>query len=540
LDPWREQGAGPGGIPWARLPTLSSKPFRMGAEKVDVLLKVEGISKSFPGVKALEDVDLELRRGEVHGLLGENGAGKTTLMRILTGIYRKDTGRILLEGREVEITDPSVAKSLGIAMIHQELSLFPNLSVAENILFGREPTRPLSPFVDFAAAYAHAREILQMLGDGIDPQMKVGRLSFGDQQKVEIARALSMNAKILIMDEATSGLAVKEIERLFELIRSLKGKGISIIYITHRIDEVFEICDRVTVLRDGRVVGTADVQGISKQEIIRWITGRTIEAFYPKEAALAGEVVLAVEGLSTAGTGSVNLTDIHFRIRKGEILGITGLLGAGKTEVCKALWGMERVVKGKIWIEGKEVRIRTPYEAQLHGLAYVPEDRRTQGLISEMSVAANLTLPKLHELSRMLFFIDGAKEAEVTKRWMEKLRIAARSPRQKVKALSGGNQQKVVIAKWLETKPKVLLVDEPTKGIDVGAKVEVRRLLSQLAQEGMAILLASSDVEEVLSIADVILVLYKGRVTGRFPREEATKDRVMACAMGLEERVTTL
>lgn len=512
----------------------------MGAEKVDVLLKVEGISKSFPGVKALEDVDLELRRGEVHGLLGENGAGKTTLMRILTGIYRKDTGRILLEGREVEITDPSVAKSLGIAMIHQELSLFPNLSVAENILFGREPTRPLSPFVDFAAAYAHAREILQMLGDGIDPQMKVGRLSFGDQQKVEIARALSMNAKILIMDEATSGLAVKEIERLFELIRSLKGKGISIIYITHRIDEVFEICDRVTVLRDGRVVGTADVQGISKQEIIRWITGRTIEAFYPKEAALAGEVVLAVEGLSTAGTGSVNLTDIHFRIRKGEILGITGLLGAGKTEVCKALWGMERVVKGKIWIEGKEVRIRTPYEAQLHGLAYVPEDRRTQGLISEMSVAANLTLPKLHELSRMLFFIDGAKEAEVTKRWMEKLRIAARSPRQKVKALSGGNQQKVVIAKWLETKPKVLLVDEPTKGIDVGAKVEVRRLLSQLAQEGMAILLASSDVEEVLSIADVILVLHKGRVTGRFPREEATKDRVMACAMGLEERVTTL
>jgi|DewCreStandDraft_2_1066082.scaffolds.fasta_scaffold02262_5 ABC-type sugar transport system ATPase subunit len=500
---------------------------------MNVLLKMEGISKSFPGVRALEDVHLELRKGEVHGLLGENGAGKTTLVRILTGIYRMDKGRILLEGKEVDIPNPSVARSLGIAMIHQELSLFPNLSVAENIFFGREPTRPFFPFIDFAAAYAHAQAILQVLGDGIDPRVKVGRLSFGDQQKVEIARALSMNARILIMDEATSGLAVKEVERLFEIIRSLKGKGISVIYITHRIDEVFEICDRVTVLRDGRVVGTTEVQGVTREEIIRWITGRTIESFYPKEAASVGDVVLSVEGLSTAGE-SVRLTDIHFRIRKGEILGVTGLLGAGKTEICRALWGMEQVVAGKIWVEGKEVRIRTPFEAQQHGLAYVPEDRRTQGLISEMSVAANLTLPKLHELSRMRLFVDSAKEAEITRMWIDRLRIAARNARQKVKALSGGNQQKVVIAKWLETRPKVLLVDEPTKGIDVGAKVEVRRLLSQLAQEGMAILLASSDIEEVLSIADVVLVLYKGRVTGMFPREEATKDKVMACAMGLE------
>lgn len=499
-----------------------------------ILLRMESITKTFPGVKALDGVNFELRKGEIHGLLGENGAGKTTLVKVLAGILRKDDGKIILNNKEVDISDPLAARKLGISMIHQELSLIPNLTVAENIFIGREITRGPFQLVDFSTQQSNAQQILEMVGGGIDPRVRVNRLSLGEQQRVEIARALSLDVMILIMDEATSALTSREIGRLFETIRTLKSKEISIVYITHRIDEIFEICDRVTVLRDGKVVGTVNPTETEKEEIIRMIIGRELRVAYPGKKVGTGALSLRVENISSKSTGRVKLSNVSFEVRKGEILGITGLMGAGKTEIARAIWGMDTLLSGKIYVDGKEAKIKHPFDAKKLGLAYMPEERRSQGIVPEMNIVENISLPNLEKFSKLIF-VNQKKEVSAALQWIKKLKIVAAGYRQKLKNLSGGNQQKVVISKWLETEPKILIVDEPTRGIDVGIKVEIRRLLRELADQGIAIILLSSEIDEILELSDRILVLYGGKVVGSLHQEEATKEKILAFAMGAGE-----
>ncbi|RLE55649.1 MAG: D-xylose ABC transporter ATP-binding protein [Thermoprotei archaeon] len=507
------------------------------------VLETIELTKVFPGVVALDRVNFDLLPGEIHGLVGQNGAGKSTFVKILNGILRPDSGKILIDGKEVAIPNPATAKRLGITLIHQEITLVPYLTVAENIFLGREPIvkKHIFKYIDRRELFRRAEEILTTLGVDIDPKAKVKDLNVGEQEIVQIARALSENARIICLDEPTSPLTPKEIERLFDIMRTLKKQGRSMIFITHRIEEVFQICDRVTVLRDGKKIATVKVSEVSPQDIVKMMLGRELAEFYVKREPRVEEIekvskVPTLEVIDLWVTPErvteVPLKGISFKVYAGEILGVTGLLGAGKTELGKAIIGLGRITKGKVLIEGREVKIRGPVDALKHGIVYIPEDRRREGLVLTMSVKANISLPSLYKLCKYLGLIDLGREEEVARYWIKALNIVTPSTKTKVANLSGGNQQKVSLAKMLEVKPKIVILDEPTFGIDIGAKVEIRKIIAKLADEGLAVILLSSDIDEVLSLADRIVVMRDGMKVGEFINKNVSREDIYKLMVG--------
>ncbi len=489
-----------------------------------------GIAKSFPGVQALQGVDFEVRRGEVMALLGENGAGKSTLLKILAGAQVPDAGTIAFDGREVTLGSPHDAQGLGIVTIYQEFNLVPQLSVAENVLIGREPTR--LGFVDWPAMRRTTRAITREVGLDHDPDRLVADLSVAEQQMVEIARALSMEAKLVVMDEPTSALSEHEVQRLFAIIRSLKARGIAVVFVTHRLEEVMAICDRITVLRDGRLVGAADIAEATVERIIRMMVGREVESLFARrgrhgEGGTALEVAGLTRGRDARDPHAVLLQDISFSVRKGEILGLAGLVGAGRTEVARAVFGADPFERGRVLVDGREVTIRSPADAIAAGIGLVPEDRKQQALFLSLAVRTNLSVAALGRLTRALGFVDHADERKLVADYRERLNIRMTSPEQAIVNLSGGNQQKVVLARWLALQPKVLIVDEPTRGIDIAAKAEVHHLLYELADAGIAVVAISSELPEVMTVSDRIITMREGRITGELTREEASEERLM-------------
>ncbi len=493
----------------------------------ETVLELKDISKVYPGVLALDKVTIKVRRGEVHAIVGENGAGKSTLVKIVAGAERMDGGEIYIKERRVEIIDPHHAQTLGIGVIYQELNLVPELSIAENIFLGREPQRNLIRFIDWRRLIKDSENLLQELGIGLDPNSRIRELSIAERQMVEVAKALSMNAELLIMDEPSATLTERELEGLFRVIRELKGKGVTVIYISHRLEEIFEIADMVTVLRDGNLVGSRRVKDIVRSELVRMMVGRNIREEFPSRRVELGGELLRIEGISS----DERLKEINFSLRKGEILGIAGLVGSGRTELARAIFGADRFDKGRIYLEGEKIRINSCSEGIRHGLALLTEDRREQGLTLEMSVNDNITIINL-EMLCSLGFINHRREKEAVENFIEELQIKTPSIRQLVKNLSGGNQQKVVLAKWLFTNSKVIIFDEPTRGIDVGAKHEIYQLMNRLVEKGIGIIMISSELPEILGMCDRVLVMREGRTVGEFSREEATQERIMMLATG--------
>ena len=495
------------------------------------ILRVEGISKGFPGVQALKDVHLEVRQGEVLVLVGENGAGKSTLMKILSGIYTKDEGTITFEGQEVELTSPLQAQQLGVTIIHQELNLMPDLTVAQNIFVGREPK--IGPFLSERRLNSQTAELLKRLDIRLDPRQKVGELTVAEQQMVEIAKALSFNAKVLIMDEPTSALTDSEVETLFVLIEQLKAAGTGIVYISHRMDELRRLADRVTVLRDGAYIGSLEKSEVSIPKIIEMMVGRAIdEGTRPQAREHAGDpVVLDVQGLSTKSL----LKDISFQLHRGEILGFAGLMGAGRTETARAVIGADHRDGGTITIGGRTARISQPSDAVRHGVGYLSEDRKLLGLMLEQDVTFNTVLASLGSYANAIGWMGDGKAKSRTKDYVQQLRVKTPSVNQVVKLLSGGNQQKVVIARWLMRDCDILIFDEPTRGIDVGAKEEIYRLMQQLADAGKSIIVISSELPEILRVANRIAVFANGRITGTLRNEDASQEKIMQLAAHGEE-----
>jgi rhamnose transport system ATP-binding protein len=490
------------------------------------ILELEHISKSFPGVKALTDARFEMRAGEVHALLGENGAGKSTMIKIISGVHKPDTGEVRIDGQRVVFGNPRDAQAKGVATIYQELSLYPDLTVAENIFMGHAP-RGFLGTVDWGAMRKRAREILQSLNiTDLDVDEKIGTLTIGKRQRVEIAKALSLDARILIMDEPTAALTEADVQRLFGIVRLLRERGVGIIYISHRLEEVFTLADRVTVLRDGQYVGTKLVSEVSSEQLISMMVGRTIENLFPKLPANIGAPVLEVRNLSRKPL----CKNVSMTLRAGEIVGLAGLVGSGRSEFAQTVFGFTPAQSGEILLDGKRVNIRNPGDAMKQGIAYVPEDRGTQGLIRQMRLRENVSLTVLRSVSNG-GFIDDKKEHQLADSAIGSLHIRAFSSEQVVNKLSGGNQQKVVVAKWLAAKPKVLIMDEPTRGVDVGAKAEIHRLISELAQQGIAVLMISSELPEVLGMSDRIVVMREGQVAAEFSREDASQERVVAAMM---------
>ena len=490
-------------------------------------LRMEAISKSFPGVQALQDVTFEVDRGEIHALVGENGAGKSTLMKILTGALARDEGAISLHGQPVEIDTPSDAQALGISMIHQELSLIPYLTVGQNIYLGREPRGRLPGFIRWGTLYDQAQELLDRLNMDVEARTEVVGLRIAQQQMVEVAKALSLNADLIAMDEPTSALTERETDVLFEVMRSLRAEGVSIIFISHRLEEVFEIADRVTVLRDGQLIGTSPIAELDEDRVVQMMVGRELGEMYPKAEVERQELVLEANDLHDGR----ELHGVSLKLYRGEILGIAGLVGAGRTALAEMLFGIRPAVSGEVRVEDKPVRISSPGEAIRLGMGFVPEDRKLQGLFMNMAVRENIMLSALDTVSRW-GFVNSSKADRLAKEEVERLDIRTPSLRQRVRNLSGGNQQKVIIARWLTLKPGVLILDEPTRGIDVGAKAEIHALMDQLAQEGVGVLMISSELPEVLGVSDRILVMHEGRVTGEFSRSQATQDEIMRAATG--------
>lgn len=489
-------------------------------------LQMQHISKTFPGVVALDDVSFALRKSEVHILLGENGAGKSTLMKILSGAYQKTAGQILLNNQEVEIKNPKHAQDLGIGIIYQELNLVPQLSAAENIFLGREPMR-LPGLIDRKTMEREAARLLNELGIAIEVRRPVRELSIAAQQMVEVAKAISLNARILIMDEPTSALTEREIQELFARIRQLKATGVSIVYISHRMEELFAIGDRVTVLRDGRNVGTYEIGEVTKAELIRLMANRELTNQFPKVRAARGDEALRVEHLNRDGV----LKDISFTLHRGEVLGIAGLLGSGRTELARAIFGADKIDSGQIYLNGSLQRIHSPQQAINAGLGFLTEDRKTQGLVLALSVKDNVCLPNVGKFAR-LGIVNGSEENRAAIRYVNDLRIKTPSIRQQVVNLSGGNQQKVVLGKWLCSQAEIFIFDEPTRGIDVGAKAEIYELINQLTAKGVAVLMISSELPEILGMSDRILVMHQGRINGEFAAEEATQEKILSCALG--------
>lgn len=497
----------------------------------ETILRMEGISKAFPGVQALDNVDFEAAAGKVVALVGENGAGKSTLMKILCGAYHKDAGRIFLHGQETEIENPYHAQQLGIAIIYQEFNLTPNQSAAANIFITREPRqRGLGRFFNFVDRHRmerEAQEHLNRVGARVPATALIRDLAVAQQQMVEVAKALAVDARIIIMDEPTSALGEDEVETLFEIIGTLKEQGIAIIFITHRLEEVFRIADRVVVLRDGQRVGSMPISEATPDKVIHLMVGRELTEMFHKEEAEIGESLLEVRGLTCRGV----VENMSFTLRRGEILGFAGLVGAGRTETARLLFGVDRKDAGEIWVDGKQVRINSPVDAVAAGLGFVPEDRGLQGLVLKLPVLENIVLPTLNNHSRA-GWMDQRGLRNTAQTYVDKLNIRTPHLQQKVMFLSGGNQQKVVLAKWLALQPKVLIMDEPTRGIDVGAKAEVHALMSQLAQAGMGIIMISSELPEILGMSDRVLVMHEGRAAAILDRAEATQEKIMAYASG--------
>jgi rhamnose transport system ATP-binding protein len=494
------------------------------------VLALEGVSKSFGAVRALRSVSLPLFAGEAHALAGENGAGKSTLIKVLAGVHRPDEGTVRLDGAPVEFAGPADARDAGVAVIYQEPTLFPDLSVAENIFMGRQPRRSLGR-VDHRAVRQAAAALFGRLGVAMDPDRPARGLSIADQQLVEIAKALSFDARVLIMDEPTAALTGSEVARLFAVVRTLREQGAAVLFISHRLAEVFELCQRVTTLRDGALVASEPVEGLTESDLVQRMVGRTLDELYPKQDTTVGGIALEVSRLTREGA----FTDVSFQVRHGEIVGLAGLVGAGRSEVARAVFGVDRWDAGSVTVGGRTLRPGSPSLAMAAGLALVPEDRRAQGLVMEMSIARNIGLSGLKETSKAGLMSRRA-ERDRALDWATRLRVKYARLGDLVGTLSGGNQQKVVLAKWLATNPSVLIVDEPTRGIDVGTKAEVHRLLSSLAAEGVAVLMISSDLPEILGMADRVLVMHEGRIAAEIPRVEATEQSVMAAATGMTNR----
>lgn len=493
----------------------------------EVLVLMEGIEKSFPGVHALSQCRFELCPGEVHALVGENGAGKSTLMKVLAGVYAKDAGRILHKGKEVEIPNPRAAQHLGISMIHQELNLMPHLTVAQNIFIGREPRQGFKFILDEKAINEQTEQLLAMMHLKLDPRVKVADLTVAKQQMVEIAKALSFNSQVLIMDEPTAALTEAEIEELFRIIRQLRDKGVGVVHISHRLEELKQISDRVTVMRDGRYIDTVLTQEASIDQIISMMVGRIIYEAAPEiPEKPSQEVVLEVKNLNR---GNV-IRDVSFNLKKGEILGFAGLMGAGRTEVARAVFGADPIDKGEMYVLGKKVHIKSPGDAVKHGIGYLSEDRKRYGLTLGMDVETNIVLAAFKKFLRFWGWVNPAKTRAAAEHFVKVLSIRTPSLQQKVKNLSGGNQQKLVIGKWLTADTDILIFDEPTRGIDVGAKSEIYRLLNDLAQQGKSIIMISSELPEILRMSHRIIVMCEGRITGELNSAEATQEKIMTYA----------
>jgi ribose transport system ATP-binding protein len=488
------------------------------------LLRMKNICKRFPGVVALHQVDLTVYSGEILALMGENGAGKSTLIKILAGVYPKDSGEIFFEDRKVEIASPHQSHTMGISVIFQELNLLPNLSVAENIFMGRE-NRMLASFLDKRKTVKLAGSLMERVGLNCSPETLVCNLPVSQRQMVEVAKALSLKAKLIVMDEPTSSLTERETQLLFEIIRNLKASGVSVIFISHRLNEVFTIADRVQVLRDGNNAGELSKSELNESSIIQLMVGRELKNIFAKEQVPIGAEILRVKQISSAA-----VSNISFNLRKGEILGVAGLVGAGRTELMRAIFGLDPRFAGEIIIDGKPVRIRSAEHAIKCGIGFVTEDRRNQGLVLGMSVRENCSLVSLRKL-HTAGFIKFRQERNIVQNFIDLLRIKTASQETKAATLSGGNQQKVVLAKWLAIKPAILILDEPTRGIDVGAKAEIHRLMSELAREGVAIIMISSELPEILGMSDRIIVMHEGRVTGELNRAEASQEKIMALAI---------
>jgi ribose transport system ATP-binding protein len=491
------------------------------------LLRLDGITKEFPGVRALSDVHFDLRRGEVHAVCGENGAGKSTLMKIISGVYQANAGRIVYKGEERSFSSPLESEAAGIAIIHQELNLVPHLSVAENIYLAREPRRGF--LVDRKKLKADAKRCLDRLGVDIDPDAPVRSLSVAQCQMVEIAKALSLDAEVLIMDEPTSSLTEQETRLLFKVIRDLKAAGVGIVYISHRLDEMAEIVDRVTVLRDGRYIATDDFAATTVDAIVARMVGRSLEDKFPDRTSTpSDDIIFKAEGLTRAGL----FRDVSFTLRRGEILGFAGLMGAGRTEVARAIFGADPLDTGTVTLHGETLSISSPRDAISAGIAYLSEDRKAQGLAVKMPVDANMTLANMDEVSNGFGLIDFAKHEKATKDYVSLLNIRTPSIKQPVRLLSGGNQQKIIIGKWLFRKSKVLFFDEPTRGIDVGAKFAIYKIMDELAAEGIGVVLISSELPEILGMTDRVAVFHNGRITGILETRKTDQEEIMRYASG--------
>ncbi|MEV7968592.1 sugar ABC transporter ATP-binding protein [Sphaerisporangium sp. NPDC088356] len=490
------------------------------------MLALRQVSKSFGAVRALRGVSLELFAGEAHALAGENGAGKSTLVKTLTGVHRPDEGEVLLDGRPVEFDGPAAAQEAGVAVIYQEPTLFPDLSVEENIFMGRQP-RARFGRIDRRTVRREATELFRRLGVALDPARPARGLSIADQQLVEIAKALSREARVLIMDEPTAALSGNEVARLFSVVEALREHGCAVLFISHRLDEIFELCRSVTTLRDGAWVASEHISGLTPDDLVRRMVGRHLDTLYPKQETTPGEVALTVSRLTREGV----FTDISFEVRRGEIVALAGLVGAGRSEVARAIFGVDRWDAGSVEVGGRRLPAGSPAAAMAAGLALVPEDRRQQGLVMDLSIERNIALTGLRSVRRGPV-VSRAAERDRARDWATRLQLKFTRLGDAVNVLSGGNQQKVVLAKWLATDPAVLIVDEPTRGIDIGTKAEVHRLLSELAGRGIAVLMISSDLPEVLGMADRVLVMHEGRLTAEIARELATEESVMTAATG--------
>ena len=495
------------------------------------MLKMEGVSKSFPGVKALDNVNITAYGGEVTALMGENGAGKSTLMKILSGVYQKDEGRIFIQGQEVDIKGIKSAEEFGVTIIHQELSVINNLTVCENIFLGNEKFNKRSRKIDKKLLVERSKMFLKQIGCNVDPNELVSNLNVGEKQMIEIAKALTKNAGVIIMDEPTTALTDVETRQLFKVIDSLKKKGIAIIYISHRMEEIFEICDRVEVLRDGKYAGNALIKDIDNDKLITMMVGRKIEDQFPYRETKKGKTILEVKNLSA----DIGINNINFEVKEGEILGIAGLMGSGRTELAKTIFGAYKKSSGTVKINGKELSGGKIDEAIKNGICYLSEDRKKEGCVLSLSVADNMTISNLRSYENKFGAINKKAEIDEINEYIKKIRIKTPNSKQLMKNLSGGNQQKVILAKWLMLHPEVLIIDEPTKGIDVGAKKEIYELLNELKEKGKAIIIISSDMPEVLGISDRIMVMSEGKLTGEVKREEATQEKIMKLAVGINK-----
>ena len=497
----------------------------MATEKAPVV-RLQGVSKQFPGVLAVDDVSLDIYPGEVHVVAGENGAGKSTLMKLLSQVERPTKGNIIVDGQTVHFSGPHYAQSIGIAMVYQEFALAPHLSIAQNLFLGREPNR--MGIIDQRSELRQARELLRRVGLNIAPRRTIASLSVAEQQLVEIAKALAIDARLVIMDEPTAALTGQEIDELFDVIRGLTARGIAVLYISHRLDEIFRIADRVTIMRDGQVVATLPRADLDEKKLIRLMVGRDIANLYPKPETTIGEVVLRVEGLSRARV----LHDCSFEVRAGEILGFAGLIGAGRTELARAVFGADHIDAGTTWLEGRKLRIKSPDDAIKAGIGYLTEDRKRDGLAMTLGIDQNITLVNLPVFSGI---INLGQEKRIALRARDQLNIRTPSIQRRVNLLSGGNQQKVIVARWLETRARMLFFDEPTRGIDVGAKAEMFDLIGRLASEGRAIVLISSYLPELINMCDRILVLHEGHIAGALKREQFSEEHIIAMATGARE-----